>query len=278
MEQTAYTGGTRWHELVVNRVDLTRPFVWLAKGWQDMRKAGSYSLTYGAAIVLISGLMTYGLIASGKLFLLPFLIAGFFIVAPAIGIGLYQMSAHLEHGEPLKTCNALEAWQRNQGQISIVSAGFLIILQLWMVANFVLFALLYAGVSPPLHDFFRQVFLSESGQTFALASLLVGFVLAWCAYAISVVTIPMLIDRKVDGFTAIRFSVKGVLQNMPAMTVWAGLIVIIVGLGLALFYVGLIISLPWIGHATWHAYRDLVPASESVPSTITAGGLSKGIA
>ena len=259
METTAYTGSTRWHELVVNHVGLGQPFQWLAQGWQDIRDAGRYSLRYGVGIVLISGLLTLALVATGNLFLLPFLIAGFFLIAPAIGIGLYQMSAHLERGEPLQTCNALEAFKRNQSQISIVTAGFFIIMQLWMASNFVLFALLYAGVSPPLENFFSNVFLSEQGRVFAMASVLVGFALAWCAFAISAVAVPMLIDRKVDGFTAVRFSIKSVVQNMPAMTLWAALIVLIVGAGLMLFYVGLIIALPLIGHASWHAYRDLVP-------------------
>ena len=150
METTAYTGSTQWHELVVKKINITEPFEWLSKGWKDMRDAGRYSLTYGAGIVLLSGLVTLGLLATGNLFLLPFLVAGFFLVAPAIGIGLYQMSAHLERGEPLKACNALEAWKRNQAQISIIIAGFFIIMQLWIAVNFVLFALLYGGISPPV--------------------------------------------------------------------------------------------------------------------------------
>jgi uncharacterized membrane protein len=261
MEASEYTGSTRWEELAVNQVNFSQPFEWLSKGWRDMRQAGGYSLRYGAGIVLISGLLTWGLAATGKFFLVPFLAAGFFLVAPAIGLGLYQMSAHLERGEPLKSCNALEAWRRNQGQLSIVSAGFLIIMQLWVAANFVLFALLYSGVSPPLTNFFSNVFLSPQGRVFALASVAVGFVFAWCAFAISAVSVPMLIDRSIDGFTAVRLSIKAVLRNLPAMTLWAALIVIIVGLGLITFYIGLIVALPLIGHATWHAYRDLVPAA-----------------
>lgn len=260
METTAYTGSTRWNELSVNQVGLTRPFAWLAKGWRDMRRAWRYSLRYGAVIVLISGLLTLGLVLTGNTFLIPFLGAGFFLVAPAIGLGLYQMSAHLERGEPLSACSALEAFRRNQSQIGIVTAGFLIIMQLWIAANFVLFALLYEGVSPPLDDFFRNVFLSEDGRSFAIASVAVGFVLAWCAYAISAVSVPFLMDRRVDGFTAVRISIKAVLQNMPAMTLWAGLIVAFVGLGLLTYYLGLVLTLPLIGHATWYAYRDLVPS------------------
>jgi uncharacterized membrane protein len=261
METTAYTGSTLWHELGVNKIGLTEPFKWLSKGWQDMRGAGRYSFRYGSAIVLLSGLLTLGLLGTGNLFLLPFLIAGFYLIAPAIGIGLYQMSAHLERGEPLKTCNALEAWKRNQAQISMVIAGFFIIMQLWIGMNFVLFALLYEGISPPLDNFFSSIFLSEQGRSFAIASFSLGFVLAWCAYTISVLSVQMLIDRDVDGFTAIRFSIRAVLRNMPAMMLWAFLIVTIVGFGLISFYIGLVFALPLLGHASWHAYRALVPSS-----------------
>ena len=262
METTAYTGSTLWHELAVNKISLTEPFKWLTKGWQDMWSAGRYSFRYGSAIVLISGVLTLGLLLTGNMFLLPFLIAGFYLIAPALGIGLYQMSAHLERGEPLKTCNALEALKRNQAQISMVIAGFFIIMQLWIAMNFVLFALLYEGISPPLNNFFSSIFLSEQGRLFAIASFSLGFVMAWCAFAISVLSVQMLIDRDVDGFTAIRFSIKSVLHNMPAMMLWAALIVMVVGLGLITFYIGLVVALPLIGHASWHAYRALVPASD----------------
>lgn len=262
METTTYTGSTRWPELVVNKIGITEPFTWLAKGWRDMREAKWYSLRYAGAIVLFSGLLTFSLILTDNLFLLPFLISGFFLVAPAVGIGLYQMSAHLEQGESLKACSALEAFKQNQGQISMITGGFFIILNLWVAMNFVLFALLYTGISPPLDQFFSKLFLSEEGRVFAIASFSLGFILAWCAFAISAVTVPMLIDRKVDGFTAIRISIKSVLHNMPAMMLWAFLIVLVVGLGLLTFYIGLLLALPLIGHGTWHAYRALVPTSE----------------
>ncbi len=260
MEATAYTGSTRWDELKVNRIPLAQPLQWLAKGWRDMTAAGIYSLRYGAAIVVISGLITWLVWSTDSLFLLPFLVAGFFIVAPPLGIGLYLMSAHLERGEPLSGCSAYQAWKLNQSQVSLVSTGFTILLNIWFAANVALFALLYEGSSPSFDNFFVKVYLSDAGLKFALASVAVGFLFAWCAYAISVITVPMLIDRQVDGFTAIRFSIKSVLGNMPAMMLWAGLIVVIVGLGMATFYLGLVIALPLIGHASWHAYRDLVPS------------------
>jgi len=259
VEKTAYLGSTRWHELNVNRIPMARPFSWLSKGLQDIRAAGFYSLRYGLAIVLVSALITAVVWFTESAFILPFLVAGFFIVAPPLGIGLYQMSAHLERGEPLAGCSAYQAWKSNQSQIAMVSAGFIIIMNTWLAANVGLFALLYQGISPPLENFFYSAFMTQKGANFAMASVAVGFVMAWAAFAISVITVPMLIDREVDGFTAIRYSIRSVLTNFPAMMLWAALIVAIVGIAIITFYVGLILALPLIGHASWHAYRDLVP-------------------
>jgi uncharacterized membrane protein len=259
MQHTTVADNAREDDIVVNQVGLAQPWEWISKGWRDMLAARRYSLTYGAVIVLISGLITLGLMGEDLFFIVPFLAAGFYLLAPIIGLGLYQMSAHVERDEPIQFCSALEAWRRNQAQLGVVTAGLLIIMQLWMMSNFVLFALLYKGMHPPLENFFSTVFLSGNNNAFAFASIAVGFVLAWVAYAISAISVPMLMDRKVDGFTAIRTSVKAVTRNWAPMTLWAVLIVLFVGAGLATFYVGLAVAMPLVGHATWHAYRDLVP-------------------
>lgn len=249
-------------DIRVNRISLAQPWHWIEQGWQDLIAARHYSLTYGAVVVLISGLLTLGLLTEDLGFTVPFLAAGFYLLAPVIGLGLYQMSARLERGEPLRFCHFLEAWQKNQAQLGVITAGLLIIMQLWMMSNFVLFALLYTGISPPLDNFFSALFLSGEQNAFALASITVGFVLAWVAYAISAISVPMLMDRDVDGFTAIRTSVRAVTHNWAAMTLWAVLIVMFIGIGILTFYVGLFIAMPLVGHATWHAYRDIVPAAK----------------
>lgn len=245
--------------LRINRITIDQPWEWLAKGWRDIQQARKYSLTYGAVIVLISAVLTWALVSEGYVFIVPFLAAGFFLLAPVVALGLYQMSAHVEKNEPLQFCNALEAWKRNQGQLSIITAGLIIIMQFWMMANFVLFALLYTSLHPPLESFFSTVFLSGENNAFVFASVLLGFVLAGIAYAISAISVPMLVDRKVDGFTAIRTSVKAVTTNWLPMALWAAIIVMGIGAGFLTFYVGLVIAMPLLGHATWHAYRDLVP-------------------
>lgn len=262
MEATKYTGSTSWPDLVVNKINLLEPLTWLSKGWKDMLTAGFFSFRISLVIVLISGLLTYGCIATDNLFLLAFLLSGFFMVAPVVGIGYYQISAHIENNESLNGCSALTALKQNQGPISLVTAGFMMILNLWISLNFTLFAFLYSGISPPLDNLLAKLFLSEEGRNFAIASVTTGFIFASFAFMISVVTVPMLINRKVDGFTAIRMSVKSVLSNFIPMMLWAFLIVVIIGLGLLTFYVGLLVALPLIGHSTWHAYRTLIPSAE----------------
>jgi uncharacterized membrane protein len=259
---TAEQEGAQDHspsDIRVNKVTLEQPWEWLDKGWHDMIRARKYSLPYGGAVVLISGLITLGFMNEGLKFIVPFLVAGFYLIAPILGLGLYQMSARLEKNEPLHFCHFLEAWKGNQAQLGVITAGLLIIMQLWMMSNFVLFALLYTGMHPPLENFFATVFLSGENNLFAFASLGVGFLLAWVAFAISAISVPMILDRDVDGFTAIRTSVKAVFENWQPMALWAALIVMFIALGLMSFYIGLFVALPLIGHATWHAYRDIVP-------------------
>ncbi len=259
METAAPGSNLNEQDIPIHRIPLTRPLRWLALGWRDTIAARPYSLVYGGAVVLFSLLITLTLTWEGYGFLVPFLVAGFYLLAPAIGLGLVQMSANLEKGNKLEFCQALEALRGNQGQLGMVIAGLTIIAQVWIAANFVLFALLYTGFDPTLERFFNTVFFSEEGRGFAIASLLVGFVLAWAAFAISAISIPMLVDRDVDGWTAIRTSVRAVARNWPAMTLWAGLIVAVIAIGLSPLYLGLVVALPVIGHATWHAYRDLIP-------------------
>jgi uncharacterized membrane protein len=243
----------------VNKIAFEQIWQWLEKGWSDIKTAPGYSLTYGAGIVLISGLITLLLVAGHLIFLVPFLIASFFLVAPLLAIGLYQMSAHLERGESLKTCQALEAFKRNQGQLGIATGFLVMIMQLWILATVFLFIMLFNDPFPTWANFIPVVFLSGEHNLILLSITVVGAFFAACAFCISAITVPLLIDRPIDAFTAMRTSVRAVVVNWIPMLLWASLIVFIVGVGLFTFYLGLFIAVPLVGHATWHAYRDLVP-------------------
>ncbi|MCG6898051.1 MAG: DUF2189 domain-containing protein [Thiocapsa sp.] len=259
MDNTAAADSPHQEDPRVNTITLDHPWQWLAKGWQDINTAPFYSLRYGAMIVLISGLIVFLTIIGHLTFLIPFLTAGFFLMAPLLAIGLYQMSAHLERGEPVSSCQALEAFRRNQGQLG-VAIGFLVMtMQLWILASVFLFIMLFHDPFPPFSSFIPVVLLSGQHMALVIALTLVGAFFAACAFCISAITIPMLIDRQVDAFTAMRTSVRAVTHNWVPMLLWATLLVLIVGAGLLTLYVGLFLAVPLVGHATWHAYRDLVP-------------------
>jgi uncharacterized membrane protein len=243
----------------VNAITLKQPWEWLIEGWADLRRAPRFSLTYGAVFVLVSLLMTLGLLADGLFFIIPVLAAGFFLVAPMLGIGLYQISANLEAGRPVHFCQALEAWRRNEVQLGAMALVLLFVMLTWMLAAILVFALFYTSPVPTWEDFIPRVFLSGENNAFVLAGILVGAVIAGFTFAISAVTVPLLMDRpEVDVMTAMRTSVAAVRRNRQAMTLWAALIVLFVGLGILTWFIGLVIAMPLIGHGTWHAYRDLV--------------------
>ncbi len=251
----------QWQEPQVNRVTLAHPWRWLAKGWQDIRAAPGYSLRYGAGIVLLSGSILLLTVLGHLTFLVPFLTAGFFLIAPLLAVGLYHMSDLLERGEPLGSCQALAAVRRNQGQLGMATGFLFMIMQLWILASVFLFIMLFHAPLPTWENFLPVVVLSGKHTTLVAAVVLVGGFFAVCAFCVSAIAIPMMIDRPVDGFTAGRTSLRAVARNWLPMLLWAVLLVVIVGAGLLTFYVGLFLAVPLVGHATWHAYRDLVPRS-----------------
>jgi uncharacterized membrane protein len=246
----------------INEITLDHPWEWLAKGWKDLRHSLKFSLAYGSVYVIVSYLLTFGLVYKGLFFIIPPLLSGFFLVAPVLGIGLYHISESLELGETVQFCNAVKAWKRNEVHLSAMAIVLVLVVLVWMLAALVSFALFYDQPVPTWENFIPDLFLSARSPVFLFAGILMGGFIAAFAFSISAVSVPMLMDRKVDVVTAMHTSLRAVRMNWQAMTLWACLIVMFVGAGIATFYIGLIVWMPLVGHATWHAYRDLVPAEE----------------
>ena len=244
---------------MVNEITLDHPWEWLAKGWKDLRRAPKFSLVYGGAFVVISWLLTFGLMSEKAFFIIPPLAAGFFLVAPLLGIGLYQISSNLERGDDVQFCSALTAWKRNEVHLSAMALVLVLVMLAWMLAAILVFALLYDQPVPTWENFIPVVFLSGESPVFLFSGIVVGGLIAAFTFAISAITVPMLMDRQVDVLTAMQTSVHAVRTNWQAMALWGCLIVMFVGIGIVTFYIGLIVTMPLVGHATWHAYRDLVP-------------------
>lgn len=243
---------------VVNVITMDHPWQWLASGWKDMMQAPKFSLAYGAVFAIVSALLTMGLYYENLFFVIPPLAAGFFLVAPLLGIGLYKISESLEQGQPLEFCQAWQAWRRNEVHLAGMGVTLLLILLAWMLAANVVFALLFHKPVPTWENFIPEVFLSGDSPVFLFTGIAVGAIIAAFTFSITVVSVPLLMDRQIDLVSAMQTSMKAVRLNWQAMTLWASLIVMFVGIGLVTFYIGLIFAMPLVGHATWHAYKDLV--------------------
>ncbi len=242
----------------VRKVPIDRAWNWLAAGWNDLWRAPTVSFAYGVALVVVSFALSLGLWLIGWFWLVLPLAAGFMFVAPLVAIGLYETSRRLAMGLDVSLADLLQAGRNNRPQIAYMGVVLLLFNLAWVRLATLLFALFFHDQNPTWDNFLETLLFSSVSLPFLIVGTAVGAVLAAIVFAISAVSLPMLMDREVNVFTAIATSVTAVQVNLKAMALWAALIVVFTGLGLATFYLGLAIALPLIGHATWHAYKDLV--------------------
>jgi uncharacterized membrane protein len=240
----------------VRSVETTRPIIWLRRGWADLVRAGGSSLFYGACMAGF-GVMLLALVW-GASYLVPAAIGGFLLVAPFLAIGLYALSEDLEKKGRVDATQALFAWRRNTSSIALFGLMLALSLILWERLAAIVFALFFGGTVPDLTAVVRDVLFSGHYLPLALAFFGVGALFAIMVFTLSVVTAPMLLDRPVDTVTATITSMRCCLRNPRALALWAALIAGLTAIGFATCMLGLIVIFPWLGHATWHAYRDLV--------------------
>lgn len=240
----------------INEVDASRPFLWLAKGWDDMRENLGASLSYGIFYAVLGYFILA--FAADMPYLFTAALFGFFLVGPIAAAGLYEISRRHEQGQRVNFLQSLAGLRRHSNSLLYFGLGLAIMTIGWERLSAILFALLYLGDAPDPSRFLADVVLSGNYVPFLLAYLVVGGALAILVYVLSVVSVPMLMDRDVDVVTAAMTSTRAVAHNLAAMSLWAGLIVILVGIGFATFMIGMVVTLPLVGHASWHAYKDLV--------------------
>lgn len=237
-----------------------RPWAWLGCGWRDILRAPQISLGYGVIAMVASYLLVAGLSNLQAEFLILPLSAGFMLLGPLLAAGLYEVSRRLEAGEPVSFGTAFSAYTRNASQVLGVGLILMLAFLAWIRIAMLLFALFFSDLPPGLDyvTFIERVFFSDRTLSFLVSGTAVGFLLALIVFSLTAVSIPLLVDRDVGAITAVVTSTGAVRSNAKAMSVWAVLIVLFIGAGMATAFIGLIVAFPLIGHATWHAYRDLV--------------------
>lgn len=252
----------------VRQVPFSAPLRWLALGWRDLWRVGGPSLLHGLVLAVIGALLVAA--AHDHFWLLAGAFSGFLVVAPVLATSLYALSRALERGEPASLRTIGKTWTRWQysrfavhgGYWSLVRFGLLLSLAGtgWVLTSA---ALITALAPAPIHtpaDFVNHVVLARQGHLFELW-LTMGGLMAAPLFASSVVSMPLLLDRRVDVMQAVLTSWQAVLSNPGALALWGALIMGLTLLGMATALLGLIVIVPWLGHASWHAYRALVDAS-----------------
>ena len=239
----------------IRQVPLARAFAWLALGLRDMRDSLVESLAYGTLVAVLGWLIWYH--AGGRPQLFTASVTGFFLIAPLLAAGLYEISRRQELGMRSSFGESLQGWRRSGGAIAQMGLQLVLIAIFWERLSAILFALSYGGEAPDLRRFVSDVFLSGNYPQVVFAYLGVGGVFAAVVFVISAISIPMLLDRNGDIYTAMATSFLAVTRNIGPMLVWAVLIVALTAVGFATALFGLIVIFPILGHATWHAYREL---------------------
>jgi len=246
----------------VRRIGIDAPKTWLRRGLSDFLDKPLPSLFYGLVFVVM-GYALAGLFENAAHMILA-LAAGFMLVGPFLAAGLYDLSRQRERHESVSLLHSLVAWKNNPLHIGVFALLLALVLAFWVRIAALIFAVLFVGeMVPEVSHSLGSIFTSGAGLRFLVVFILVGGVVAWLVYCCSVVAVPMLLDQKVDTLTAINTSVQAVMKNLLPMLVWAVLIAGLTFIGLVTLFLGLILTMPIIGHATWHAYRALVEQEET---------------
>jgi uncharacterized membrane protein len=240
---------------VVRKIKAKTVLKWLRLGLHDMRYAGFSSLFYGV-IFAAAGIIMHTVFIEAS-WLLAALTSGFLLVGPFLAMGLYDLSRRMELGEEPNLLPTLTAWRLNLINVAIFAGVLVIVLLIWARASLVIFALFFQGGLPTFMEIVQAV-IAFKQPTFAIVYFAVGGFFAAFVFAVSVVAIPLMADRKTDAVTAALTSLISVIRNPLPMSLWAFCIVVMTAVGFATYFIGLIIAMPIIGHATWHAYRDLI--------------------
>jgi uncharacterized membrane protein len=245
----------------VRQVPAAAPLRWLALGWRDLMRCPLPGLAHGLAMALFGAVLVA--LARDRFWLLAGAFSGFLLVAPVVATGLYAVSRELEQGRRATLATALTSWRpRTRRDGRLVVFGLLLALAGtgWVLTSAALITRFAAApVNTPM-DFVRVVVLASDTGLAGLFEiwLILGAALAAPIFASSVVAIPLLMDRDIAVRPAVLVSARAALANPLPMALWATLILVLTLLGMVTGLVGLVVAVPWLAHASWHAYRELV--------------------
>jgi uncharacterized membrane protein len=258
MGTTLVSGQDQTLHVDVMHIPVYQPFVWLLDGWRDLRRHWGASLGYGALIVALG--WTLLVFCGTHPYFVAAAISGFLLVGPVMSAGLCEMSRRYSLGQAANFDDSLEGFKRNAPALFEFGVILAICAAVWFGISALLLGTVFHIPAPDISETLYRGFLDSTNRSQVLAYIVVGGVLATGVFAVSVVAIPLIIDRHASAGQAMNASINAVLHNIPAMIVWSALILLLTIIGYAPLLCGLLVIAPLLGHATWHAYKGMIRA------------------
>lgn len=242
-------------KLVVRKVASDAPIQWLKKGIADFKAATAASMLLGLVYVLTSA--TLILMAWGNPIYITALATAFLMIGPVVAVGFYCISCQLEQGKKPSVAFGVESMVTKLVTICCFALVLGAVMGVWGLVSAVSFALFFDSLIIT-DDLINTILGQDNFIPFLIVYIITTLFIATLSFSISVISAPLITNRKVDFVTAMITSVKAVKKNPVPMFSWALMIAVLILVGLMLGFVGLAITLPIVGHATWHAYRDII--------------------
>jgi uncharacterized membrane protein len=244
------------------------PFRWLWRGGQDLARHPGIGLFYGLSFWFMAQVLA--LVFKHKPEYTLSLVSGCLLVGPFLAMGLYEVSRKREQGERPEMAASLMCWDRHIRSMAMLVLVLMVLELLWGRASLVVFAVFFNTGMPSTIGVIEAVFNPQNIE-FLLVYLGVGGLFAALVYGLSVVSIPMILDRDTDAISAVLTSMRVVLTHPGVMLLWGLLLSVLVLAALWPWALGIIVVGPWLGHASWHAYRGSVEWVESPAEAVTLG-------
>ena len=250
----------RSSEIGIRKIALNDLWRSLKEGYDDFSATPTVGVFVTVLYPLFALLLTLFLVGENLLHLAFPMVAGFTLIGPVVSVGLFEMSRRRERGLDVSWRSTFDfVHSASFAPILALSVVMMLLYIAWLFsAQFLYFGLF--GQDPPgsASDFVTQLVTTRRGGALILYGILLGFLFAFIALAISVVAFPMLLDRPASAATAITVSIRAVTSNLMVMAAWGVIVVVSLAAGAIVFLIGLAVVLPILGHATWHLYRKVV--------------------
>ena len=240
----------------INPVSVGSVTNWLKLGLDDFNRSPMTSLLYGV-IFSVSCLLAVSFSIDKPGFVVA-LLTGLVLLGPVLAIGTYTAARQHQAGERVSIRASLALIAKRGTNIALFAVLLMLIMVSWVRLSSLVFAIKFELLQPSVAAFGEAILTSPDGLMVLAFYISSGFLLATVVFLTSAVTMPMIIDRNTDPFTAIQASFSAIKENKRPMAVWAGLIVALTMAGIFSGFILMAVIFPWLGYASWHSYRELV--------------------